>query len=198
MAIKTGSNAPDIYPRLDGKVYDWPIWRAIEHVSSVIADLDADGCYPSTRTAIRQAALDGHIALFGRQELPPPKQPGFRSEVWTLIEPAYWRSNALAPLATDAEFKTHDHTWPEPLTVDGYRKRYWSVVVNRDQVFREFPGSRLSHVDCVRWCEAWIMAGKGNGENKAWLDFKADPAHTGLSRDNVFRPAWKQAKTKSE
>ena len=54
---------------------------------------------------------------------------------------------------------------------------------------------RLSHSEVVGWCKRWIESGNGNGMDKAWDDFKSDPTHAGLSRDDVFRPAWRTAKT---
>lgn len=189
----------DVYPSREGQIYDWPICEAVKHVRNVIADDDEANCYPATRIAIRQAAAGGGIFIFGRQELPPPKRPGWHRDIYTLIEPEYWQSNALDPLATDEEWQTHDHTWPEPLVVDGYRERYWSLLVNRNELIRMFPASpRPSHDACVEWCRDWIRSGRGDGENKAWLAFKVDEAHAGQSRDNVFRPAWREAKTKSD
>lgn len=55
---------------------------------------------------------------------------------------------------------------------------------------------RPSHADVVAWCRNWIESGKGNGEDKAWPHFQADPRHKGLTRDDWFRPAWREAKTR--
>jgi hypothetical protein len=48
----------------------------------------------------------------------------------------------------------------------------------------------------VQWCRDWIAQGRGNGMDKAWDVFKTLPARKGLSRDDSFRPAWIEAKTK--
>ncbi|WP_019051635.1 hypothetical protein [Sphingobium xenophagum] len=77
---------------------------------------------------------------------------------------------------------------------------YLMVEVERDGVIRRWPhpvkAPRKSHDEVVAWCEHWIAAGKGNGHDKAWNAFKTLPEHHGLSRDDVFRPAWKDAKLK--
>lgn len=56
--------------------------------------------------------------------------------------------------------------------------------------------TRLSHGYVVNWCKHWIESGNGNGMDKAWQDFQATPEHHGLSRDDVCRPAWREAKTR--
>lgn len=56
--------------------------------------------------------------------------------------------------------------------------------------------SKRTYDEAVQWCVDWITNGKGNGMDKAWDEFKTDPKHKGLTRDDFFRPAWKEAKTK--
>lgn len=74
------------------------------------------------------------------------------------------------------------------------------VTVDREQLLEHFPAKvppRPTHEQVVAWCRNWIDTGKGNGEDKAWPVFTADTRHKGLSRENCFRPAWREAKTKS-
>jgi hypothetical protein len=77
---------------------------------------------------------------------------------------------------------------------------YLMVEVERNGVIRCWPhpikAARISHDQVVAWCRRWIEAGRGNGMDKAWKSFKAEPDHIGLSRDDVFRPAWNEAKTR--
>lgn len=72
------------------------------------------------------------------------------------------------------------------------------VEVERDDIVRCWPRptkqSCIPYSEVVAWCRRWIESGKGNGMDKAWKDFQAEPGHVGLSRDDVFRPAWKDAK----
>jgi hypothetical protein len=82
--------------------------------------------------------------------------------------------------------------WEQRLFV---KKADWVNFKNRLFDFGEH-GQRpaLSNDDIVKWCEEWISTGKGNGMDKAWGAFKSEPQHQGLSRDDCFRPAWKEAK----
>jgi hypothetical protein len=70
------------------------------------------------------------------------------------------------------------------------------AALNRDYSVAEVEQPRIAHESVVTWCRNWILEKKGNGMDKAWDAFKEEPAHSGLSRDDSFRPAWKVAKTK--
>jgi len=77
---------------------------------------------------------------------------------------------------------------------------YKRIRVSALDLLRCFPPSAVSpmtHDEIVVWCRAWINEGKGNGMDRAWDAFKALPEAQGLSRDDVFRPAWRDAKTKN-
>lgn len=78
------------------------------------------------------------------------------------------------------------------------REGYLLIEVDRDDLARCWPSkqcwSRPPQSDVEDWCRRWIESGNGNGMDAAWNEFHADPAHAGLSRDDVFRPAWKTAK----
>lgn len=89
----------------------------------------------------------------------------------------------------------------------GRRDAYQYVTVDRADLLENFPNpllsegalqvplpARPSHDEVVAWCRRWIADGKGNGMDPAWLVFRADPAHSGLTREDVFRPAWREAK----
>lgn len=77
---------------------------------------------------------------------------------------------------------------------------YLFVEVERDDVLRRWPHPvktpRMSHDEVVAWCKCWIASGRSNGMDKAWQSFSVAPEHVGLSRDDVFRPAWKEAKAR--
>lgn len=80
----------------------------------------------------------------------------------------------------------------------GRKEFYRDVVVCRDALISHFPASLVGvnvpqeHV--VSWCEEWIANGRGRNGNKAWKEFSQLPEFKGCSRDDVFRPAWDQAK----
>ncbi len=90
------------------------------------------------------------------------------------------------------------------LSVSKRPDAFIDVKVNRVDLLNHFPpNSRKrrkavipTHEDVVDWCRDWIAGGKGSGMDKAWNVFKLNPAHRGLSRDEAFRPAWRDAKTK--
>jgi hypothetical protein len=75
---------------------------------------------------------------------------------------------------------------------------YMQVEIKRDELQDNWPNPvdrpRKSHQEVIDWCKRWIASGKGNGMDKAWASFSADPDHEGLARDDVFRPAWNEAK----
>ncbi len=58
-------------------------------------------------------------------------------------------------------------------------------------VFSPVPAS---NDQVIQWCRDWIANGNGSGMDNAWNSFKTIPAHSGLSRDDSFRPAWRTAK----
>lgn len=75
------------------------------------------------------------------------------------------------------------------------------VEVLTDDLVREYPNIQpqrrtVSHKDVVAWCRQKIASGT-NDMNAAWKDFHSLPQFAGLSRDDGFRPAWNDAKTKS-
>ena len=80
---------------------------------------------------------------------------------------------------------------------------YFDVTLWKSELSPAFPNggsnsqptSKQRHEIAVAWCRAWILERRGNGMDSAWDEFKIDPRHAGSSRDNVFRPAWKNAKT---
>jgi hypothetical protein len=117
-----------------GAAEQLPIWQAVEHVRAVIGDNDEDNCYPEARREIRQAALGEQIKLVGRRELPPPHAPGYHSDVWTEVPPKYWKANELNALATGCAYTEHEHTWPEPFVVHGFKNRYWSLKAIRSEI----------------------------------------------------------------
>jgi hypothetical protein len=92
-----------------------------------------------------------------------------------------------------------DREWLSFTGPTGARDGYLGVEVRRDDVMGAFaptPSPRLTYEQVIEWCRDWIAEGNGTGMDGAWIAFHADPAHAGFSRDDVFRPAWKEAKLK--
>jgi hypothetical protein len=86
-------------------------------------------------------------------------------------------------------------------TNDRAKDGYLMVEVRRDPLLSHFPlpaaSLPVTHEEVVAWCRNWIAEGRGHGMDRAWKDFRADPAHIGLSRDDVLRPALREAKAAS-
>lgn len=58
------------------------------------------------------------------------------------------------------------------------------------------PIEKSTYADVVGWCRRYLAAGLGNDCDVAMAAFKLDPLYNpSFSRDDVFRPAWKEAKT---
>lgn len=102
-------------------------------------------------------------------------------DLFGLIPPIEWTHLEIAPLQPERHYP------------------YSLIQFARSDVLSVFPPTetaRMSHAEVVQWCEAWIAEGHGNGMDKAWAAFKMLPGAVGLSRDDSFRPAWREAKTK--
>lgn len=132
-------------------------------------------------SALLLAIEQGRIATRGRKTATGEYQP---------LEPIQWRGRAISALSGAVR-----------LITDGMQDEVWfhDIAVNRTGLLLEFPEQNTrapSHQEVVEWCRRYIDTGMGNGMNKAWETFRKDPEHKGLSRDDVFRPAWNEAKTK--
>jgi hypothetical protein len=123
----------------DERCPEMPIWKAIQHVSRIIGENDSTS-YPRSRQAIRQAALEGQLVVWGRKEIPPAhlKAPQGASSVRSKIAPEYWHDYELTSYATVERFEDDDnreHTWNE-----GFRReiggRYWGLRVRAKTVKR--------------------------------------------------------------
>lgn len=112
-----------------------PIWKAVSHIAMVLGEADEKRLYPATRDAIRQAAAQGDIEIWGRRELPVPMESGFPSEVWTPINPLYWRTHIINFLAASEMWEAEIHSASEPLMI-GETSRYWALQVKPSDVDR--------------------------------------------------------------
>lgn len=118
-----------------------PIWEAVQYVASAIGDTNEHACYPEAIKAIRQAASDGHIEIWGRRELPPPNQRGHASEIWTLIPASYWADHKINSMAVGEAWQHHDHSYGEPLNIHA-QDRYWELKVRMSEIEREWPSEQ--------------------------------------------------------
>jgi hypothetical protein len=79
---------------------------------------------------------------------------------------------------------------------------YRDVLVGSDNLILAFPSlskaPAATHADAVNWCQVWASSGRGTDGNKAWKEFTKQPQFEGWSRDDCFRPAWNEKKTKNK
>ncbi|MDQ4419951.1 hypothetical protein OOT33_05790 [Sphingobium sp. DEHP117] len=170
-------NTTTDYPNLDGRSYDWPIWKAVEYIRSIIDDDDEHGCFLRTQIALRQAALDERITIFGKAELPPPKPAGHPSEIWTRIKPEYWEDHKFSHLITNDYWFGHDHTMRDPYSTYGFKERYWSLLVNKEQVEQTWP---------PEWNRWKNLLGHWNQAAKREFDHQRDLANSKASLAGHF------------
>lgn len=75
---------------------------------------------------------------------------------------------------------------------------YLMIDVEREGLIAAWPSPRgaprMSFEDVVQWCRDWRTTQRKGSMDDAWNAFKADPRHAGITRDDVFRPAWRDAK----
>lgn len=79
---------------------------------------------------------------------------------------------------------------------DGDHTTYYGIEL-REAL--DLTGHRAGYEEAVSWCVEWFAkqrsAGLPTGEKVAWPEFKTVERHIGLSRDDVFRPAFRAAKS---
>jgi hypothetical protein len=160
-------------------------------------------------------ASGGHITVRGKFVEAHPEDA---EQVDTKeIEPVRFEDFAQFDILHDGLRRGGGLTWYDDHSMsdrhhdcDG-TKLFASVKVNRAELLELFPladeepfgrgiqasnTSMPSHDYIVQWCRDWIAEGKGNGMDKAWPAFNNDSRHMCVTRDDVFRPAWSEAKTK--
>ncbi len=139
--------------------YDASVATAIQHVASAIGERDTKGLFPQARKAIRQAALNGDIALKARRQLKPTQQLDMRfSDVLSPIEPAYWKSRLVGPMALidpispGADmWEQHPHTQVEsPSNTDSdHEDHCYDLRADMNQVEKLWPLGNASALEMV-------------------------------------------------
>lgn len=153
-----------------------PIWYAVLYVSLAIQEKYDSQCWPRSRQAIRQAAIDEQIRLRGRKRLPGQ---GIASEAYTDINRRYWEDHEIDSMATSPLFVDSYHTKTDGTYKEG-EDEYWSLLVDMQEIVRTWT------VDP----DATIAAGEAV-ESIAWASQQSDDltaiklrdlAHTGRLR----------------
>lgn len=129
---------PSPSPRVPRKCPEMPIWKAVERVRTVLADNDRENCYPATLVALRQAALDERITIWGRKENRPSglKEESWRP-VWTAIPAGYWEDFEFTAFVTTDEYDS-EHTWNPNVAGFGRGNRYRDLKVDQAEIEREW------------------------------------------------------------
>jgi hypothetical protein len=129
--------------------YDVPIFKVLRHVAQVTGDSDSQKFYPSTRAAIRQAAING-LTIWGRKEIALIGQDF--SDAITEIPKGYWDISTIGAMAfaehDDNMFKTVRHTNPESGSAWGPRgydekKSYSDLWLNKADVLKYWPADKF-------------------------------------------------------
>lgn len=120
--------------------YDTPIHKAVDYVALRIDDSDSGESYPTARHALRTAAHEGRITLYGKKKSKGKSDP---SRLRTVVPADYWDDQELTLYATASSHLHWIHTGPElgnNKEVIGYsREQYWEVLVSMDEVRKEWP-----------------------------------------------------------
>lgn len=139
-----------------------PIWKAVHHVAVCLYERREDGdAFPKARDALRQAAIDGKITIWGKKELELAAitvSPVFDA-CMTAIPRDYWNLHRLTGVASEAPINP---IYPFTISVDG--------------VFPKLAYADL-HVDEPQIIEVWRPAapvGSANWQQMA-KDFESCP-----------------------
>lgn len=116
-----------------------------------------------------------------------------------ILPPELWSSDRLGFFDLGL-WKEGDQRLADLSTIrddyDGDHTTYYGIEL-REAL--DVSGYRSKHDEVVLWCVDWLArqrsAGLRAGENLAWAEFKTIARHVGLSRDDVFRPAFRAAKS---
>lgn len=165
---------------------------------------------------IMAAGADGRVSFFGRH-VESRHEKGATNVAIDLLQLDDYRASVIGRddllygegLHRIYRTKNDSHWQPSER-----RDLFTQVTVSRADLMAIFPPPQqpLETVDRVvpmagdeimEWCREWLAGGHGNtkpwnGEGKAWDAFKVLLRSQGLSRDDVFRPAFREVKTKSK
>jgi hypothetical protein len=170
---------PSPPPREPRKVPEMPIWQAVDHIRAVIGDNDVSNCFPATLIALRQAALNEEIEIWGRKENPPQtmKQESWRP-VWTRIPADYWEEFNFTTFVTTNEYES-EHTWNRDVPGFGRGNRYRDLKVQRTDIEKVWPRHNPSAADeakaqrrreLIAECRKIIADFVEGGDDREYLD----------------------------
>ena len=115
-----------------------PMWQAVRQVARALGATNGSGDYADALEAIRNAAMDGRLTIWGRQELPPPAEPGLFDRRWTAINPMFWRTHRISGMATFEASEDEIHSTSEPLII-GEQNLQRSLQVKIAEIEKLWP-----------------------------------------------------------
>jgi len=123
-----------------------PVHEIVAYVAGRIGDTNTAKCWPDARRAIRQAALDGNIRIYGcKSEDTGNSQATSWSLVRTLIPPDYWELADLTGIATAEHWEEQltPHTFPHRLSDGRFTNEkityYTKLQAKWDEVKKAWP-----------------------------------------------------------
>ncbi len=123
-----------------------PMHEIVAHVVARIRDSDASKFWPGARRAIRQAALDGKIQIYGhKSEETGNSYATSWSLVSTVVPQGYWELADITEVATSAEHAEElmHHTRPHRLSDGRFTLQkivyYAKLTAKWGEVIRKWP-----------------------------------------------------------
>ena len=123
-----------------------PMYKVISYVASRISDNDVSKFWPVTRRAIRQAALDGRIQIYGHKS---EDTGNSNATSWSLVDVpiprAYWELADITEAATSSEYADElmHNTRPHQLSDGRFTQEkieyYAKLMVKWGEVRQNWP-----------------------------------------------------------
>jgi len=158
--------------RATSTAYESPIWKAIQHVAICIGEPKDTNYFPKARVLIRQAALDGHLTIWGKKQIEKATWATAwkYSDITTKIERDYWsthviKSNASVEMQNpNVPFtQTESYVPSEP---HGWENSYADLRASEEQINILWPEKprRMPVLELLNAAEAdgWIFLGDKN------------------------------------
>lgn len=104
-----------------------PIWVALEKIAGRIGDGNSEEGFPKARQQLRQAALNGRVTLWGREQINPQSiQDNRHRDVSAPIPKVYWNDYRINREAAAEANENEAHTEYEDLP-SSLKGRYWRI-----------------------------------------------------------------------
>jgi hypothetical protein len=119
---------------------EMPMWKAVRQVAAATGDADRAHCFPETLRAIRRAAAESQLTIWGKRQVANVPPPGRASDAWTAIDAGFWRDHLINALAAEEIWDASFHSDRDPFDAAA-SDRYWSLRVGGADIDRLWPAS---------------------------------------------------------